>query len=206
MFSEAEGEAAVRLARWSIEAHLRGEEDPKPSIPDSFSEKRGAFVTLNTYPERKLRGCIGYAEPVLTLQEAVVKAATSACHDPRLPPLQVEELDRVVVEVSLLTAPQLIEVSRPLEYTKAIVVGRDGLIIRYGGLSGLLLPQVAVEWKWDAQEFLSQACIKAGLLPDAWFEPGVEVYGFRAEVFSEVEPRGSIARKRLSAVHDSHRG
>jgi uncharacterized protein (TIGR00296 family) len=206
MFSESEGETAVKLARWSIETHLRGDVMPRPSVPEGFSEKMGAFVTVNTYPEGELRGCIGYPEPVMPLEEAIVEAAKSACHDPRFPPLQEEELDAIVVEVSLLTPPQLIKVSKPLEYPEAVAVGRDGLIVRHGPFNGLLLPQVAVEWGWDAQEFLSQTCMKAGLLPDAWFEPGVQVYKFQAEVFSEIEPRGKAIRRSLNAVHDGHRG
>ncbi len=206
MYSETDGEIAVRLARWSIEAHLRQEESQGPSIPASFSEKSGTFVTLNTYPQGELRGCIGYPEPSLPLRDAIAHAAVMACHDPRFPPLELEELNRVVVEVSLLTPPELVEVSKPIEYKKVIVVGRDGLIVRYGGLSGLLLPQVPVDWDWKPEEFLSHTCIKAGLPPDAWLEAGVRVYRFQAEIFEEEEPGGKVHRRGLSAAHDGHRG
>ncbi len=194
------------MARWSIDVHVRQDETPRPDIPSGFAENTGAFVTIEIYPEETLRGCIGYPEAVLSLEKAIVQAAISACHDPRFPPLAVKELDKVVVEVSLLTPPEPMQATRPMDYVKSIVVGRDGLIVRYAGQSGLLLPQVPVGWNWSEEEFLSQTCMKAGLLPDAWFEPTVQVYRFQAEVFREVEPRGRVIRRELSAVHDGHRG
>ncbi len=206
MYSQDEGEAAVRLARWAIEDHVREEDLPRPRVPESFSRKAGAFVTINTYPEEELRGCIGYHDAVLPLEKAVVQAAVSACHDPRFPPLTLEELPGVVAEVSLLTVPEVLRAKRPTDYPATVLVGRDGLIVRRGRAAGLLLPQVPVEWGWDSTEFISQACLKAGLLPDAWFEPDTEVYTFQAEVFREVSPAGPVVRRGLSAVHDGHRG
>ncbi len=204
MYSETEGDAAVRLARWAIEDHLREERLSRPEVPDTFSNKAGAFVTINTYPAEELRGCIGYHDAVLPLEKAVVQAAISACHDPRFPPLASDELRMVVAEVSLLTAPERLEVDRPQEYTKAVVIGRDGLIVRQGQMAGLLLPQVPVEWGWDSAEFLSHACAKAGLLPDAWFEPETEVYTFQAEVFKESSPRGPVRRRELRGADEGH--
>lgn len=206
MYSQGEGEAAVRLARWAIEDHLRDENIPRPQVPDGLSRKAGAFVTVNTYPEEELRGCIGYYDAVLPLEKAVVQAAISACHDPRFPPLALEELSRVVTEVSLLTVPEILRAARPTDYPAVVLVGRDGLIVKHGRSAGLLLPQVPVEWGWDSTEFISQACLKAGLLPDSWFEPGTEIYTFQAQVFREVSPAGPVARRELSAVHDGHRG
>ncbi len=205
MYGDDEGEAAVRLARWTMEGHLGKEDLAKPRLPDRLSEKAGAFVTINTYPQDELRGCIGYHDPVFPLEQAVIQATLSACHDPRFPPLASEELPRVIAEVSLLTVPEPLKSARPLDYPNQVVIGRDGLIVRRGQLAGLLLPQVPVEWGWDATEFISQACVKAGLLPDAWFEPGMEVYTFQAEVFREVSPRGPVERRYLRTVHDGHR-
>ncbi len=206
MYSQTEGETAVRLARWSIEVHLQEEETPKPPVPTIFSRKGGAFVTIQRHPVMELRGCIGYPDASSPLEDAVVRAAIMSCHDPRFPPLSVEDLGHIVVEVSLLEPAELVEVSEPLGYVRAIVVGRDGLIVRSGAQSGLLLPQVPVDGGWDVEEFLSQSCMKAGLLPDAWFEPTVMIYRFQAEVFTEVEPKGRVIRRELSAVHDGHRG
>lgn len=206
MYSEAEGEAAVHLARWAVEAHLTGEEAEKPPLPEAFAQRRGAFVTLEAYPERRLRGCIGYPEATHPLEEAITQSAVSACHDPRFPPLARKELPEVVVEVSLLTPTRRVEVESPLEYRTAVVVGRDGLLVRRGRNGGLLLPQVPVDGRWEVDEFLSQACMKAGLLPDAWFEPAVEIYAFQAAVFAEEAPVGPIVRRELMAVHDGHPG
>lgn len=205
MFDDRDGEAAVRLARWAVEDHLRVEGAPRPELPGSFSAKGGAFVTLERFPGFELRGCIGYPEPALALQEAIAQAAIASCHDPRFPPLSPEEALTVVIEVSLLTPLELVRVARPLEYPKAIQVGRDGIEIRHGMQSGLLLPQVPTDNCWETEEFLSQGCMKAGLLADAWLEPLTQVYRFQAEVFREEEPRGSVTRRGPHAIYDGHR-
>jgi uncharacterized protein len=110
----------------------------------------------------------------------------------------------VVVEVSLLTRPELVEVKKPKEVAKAIVIGRDGIIVAQGPARGLLLPQVPIEWGWSPEDFLSEGCMKAGLLPDAWLEDGTRIYTFQAEIFSEVEPRGFAVRRELGAEHARH--
>ena len=77
-------------------------------------------------------------------------------------------------------------------------VGEHGLIVQRGTLSGLLLPQVAVEYKWTSEEFLEETCVKAGLSPDAWMESGTKVLTFTADVFAEEEPGGEVTRKLFS--------
>ena len=126
-----------------------------------------------------------------------MEAASSACHDPRFPPLAEKELDNIVVEVSVLTVPQEIKVEQRRELPKMIEIGRDGLIMEKGFRRGLLLPQVPVEWGWDAEQFLEQTCHKAGLSPDSWLDPKVKILSFSAEVFAEDTPRGKVVRKRL---------
>ena len=111
--------------------------------------------------------------------------------------MREEELDKVVIEASLLTPPEIITVKKPKHYVKEVVIGRDGLIVEKGFRRGLLLPQVPVEWKWKVDEFLSHTCMKAGLLPDSWLEEGVKIYKFSAKIFSEVEPRGDVVEKKL---------
>jgi len=119
-----------------------------------FSDKSGVFVTLKTYPENELRGCIGFPEPVFPLIDGLRKASLyAAFEDPRFEPLNKEELPNITFEVTVLTPPQLIEAS-PAEYEKHIEIGKDGLIIRRGARSGLLLPQVPVEQHWNKKEFL----------------------------------------------------
>ena len=105
----------------------------------------------------------------------------AACSsDPRFPPLAPTELDSIDIEISLLGPTETI--SGPQE----IVVGRDGLIVERGRQRGVLLPQVAAEWNWDAEAFLAHTCRKAGLPPDAWRQ-GASVSRFEAEVFGEIE-------------------
>lgn len=200
MFDIEEGTKAVRIAREVIERHVRNEEIPEFAIPEKFKEKGGVFVTIDTYPEHKLRGCIGYPEPVYKLIDALIDSAKSAAtRDPRFPQIVERELDEIVVEVSLLTKPELVKVERPKEYINRIVIGKDGLIIEKGFQRGLLLPQVPVEWKWDVEEFLSHTCMKAGLMPDCWLDDNVKLYKFSAQVFAEKEPRGDVEERKLSA-------
>ena len=153
--------------------------DPIPSpqslIPGDF--RAGAFVTLRIKGE--LRGCIGYPEAELPLVEVVERCAVSAAiSDPRFPPLSVAEWNDVDLEISVLGPIERVD------DIQQVVVGRDGLIAEFGRRRGLLLPQVAVEWSWDASEFAAQTCIKAGLPRDAW-QKGARLFKFEAEVFSE---------------------
>ena len=199
--TDEEGIFLVRLARRAVSEYLtkRVLITPPDDTPSRLYEKRGVFVTIKSYPSNELRGCIGFPEPIFPLVEATIKAAlSSALEDPRFPPLSRSELNHVVFEVSALTPPQLIKVSSPTEYPSQIKVGRDGLIVEKGLFKGLLLPQVAVEYNWNEEEFLSQCCIKALLPPDAWLDPDTKVYKFQAEIFEEEKPEGPIKRKTLS--------
>ncbi|MEM1891196.1 MAG: TIGR00296 family protein, partial [Thermofilaceae archaeon] len=108
------------------------------------------------------------------------------------------ELKSVVFEVSVLSPPQLVQYSKPEELLEKIKVGRDGVIIEKGVLRGLLLPQVPVEYEWNAEEFLENACIKAGLPPDAWRTTRIKVYTFTARIFAEVYPEGEVVERVLS--------
>jgi len=184
-----EGRFALRTARDVIEEWVRKENRLEiKEYPESFGDNRGVFVTIHTYPDKKLRGCIGFPEPVMPLIDALTSAAISATHDPRFPRLKRTELPKIIIEVSILTKPEEINVQNPSEYPDNIVVGKDGLIVRKGTVSGLLLPQVAVEWGWNPEEFLMQTCAKAGLPPDEWRTGAVKVFRFRAQIFSEKKP------------------
>jgi uncharacterized protein (TIGR00296 family) len=191
-----EGMLAVRLARKAAEDFVSGRHTSMPDIPKTFSEKRGAFVSLHTYPEKELRGCIGYPEPVLPLKKALEDCAVYACQDSRFEPVQKQELAKIIFEVSILTKPEAIKCA-PKDYPKNVKIGEDGLIIRKGFRSGLLLPQVPVEWKWDVQEFLEHLCEKAGLDIDAWKRKGTEIHSFQAQIFSEKRPGGDVVEKEL---------
>jgi uncharacterized protein (TIGR00296 family) len=208
MYTLEEGKLAVFLARRTMEAWVRGKKDCKPpsKLPESFHRESGVFVTLNTYPGRELRGCIGYPEPVMPLIEAISDSSRSAStRDPRFPPVTARELDKIVVEVSLLTPPELITVKSPKEYLDAIKIGRDGLIADNGILRGLLLPQVPIEWNWNVHEFLDHTCNKAGLPMDAWTDKDTRIYRFTAEIFDEVKPGGEIVARPLSETQEPER-
>jgi len=200
LLSLDEGRILVRTAREAIKTYVEeGTVIRPPRVSGRLREPRGVFVTLTSGGE--LRGCIGHPLPTLPLIEATIDAAiSSATRDPRFPPVSPDELNEIEIEVSVLTRPEPIEVSHPSEYPKRIVVGRDGLIVERGFHAGLLLPQVPVEWGWDAEEFLSQACMKAGLPPDAWLEKGTKISRFSAQIFSEREPGGEIQEKRLQEI------
>ena len=72
----------------------------------------------------------------------------------------------------------------PIVGVEEIEIGRHGLVIEKASHRGLLLPQVATQWKWDGQQFLVQTCRKAGLPKDAWRD-GARIWRFEAEVFGE---------------------
>jgi len=200
MLSLEQGKLLVKFAREVIESYFKdAEAAPPENLKDILSKKRGVFVTLQEFPSRNLRGCIGYPEPVMPLIDAVKGSAISAAlKDPRFPPVKKDELKNLIVEVSVLTKPKLVKVADPIEYLEKIEVGRDGLIVEKGFYKGLLLPQVPVEWKWDVFEFLSHTCLKAGLPQKSWFDKDVKVYKFMGQVFSEVEPCGEVVEKKLS--------
>ena len=198
MLSLEEGKKAVVFARNIVEKFVRNSTNNIPDLEGVFYEKQGAFVTIHTFPERNLRGCIGIPLPVMPLKQAITQAAQSATQDPRFPPLEKDELDHIIIEVTILTKPTLIKVNKPQDYLKEIEIGRDGLIVEQGFFKGLLLPQVPVEQSWDKEEFLSHTCIKAGLLPDAWFDKATKISKFSGQIFTEVEPRGEIKEKNLN--------
>lgn len=188
------GSETVRLARSAAESEVRG--GSRVPAPDfgRFGDPSGAFVTYSTFPDHSLRGCIGYPMPVLPLGMAVTEAARAACHDPRFPDLTERELDRVTVEVTVLTVPERLPRGTPESILDSIEIGRDGLILELRGRRGLLLPQVPVEWGWDKEEYLVHLSAKAGLPPDAWMYPQAVISVFRGEVYSETVPGGDVVQ------------
>jgi len=189
MLTEEEGTSGLKLARAAIEKYLSENARLKApdDLPTCFAEERGVFVTLNKYGN--LRGCIGYPYPVFTLKEAIIEAAISAAvGDPRFPPVTKEEFKAVTIELTILTLPQELKV-KPKELPEQIEIGRHGLIVKKGIYQGLLLPQVATENKWSAEDFLCQTCWKAGLSQDAWLEDDTEVSTFEGQIFREEEKR-----------------
>jgi uncharacterized protein (TIGR00296 family) len=197
MLSLNDGVKAVKYARQVVEEFVKNHNIPSVNLGDVFLENQGAFVTIHTHPGHDLRGCIGIPLPVMSLREAISEGGKSATHDPRFPPLAIDEFDNIIIEVTVLSKPELIKVEKPEDYLQNIEIGRDGLIVEQGFDKGLLLPQVPVEQGWDKEEFLSHTCMKAGLMPDAWFDSSIKISKFEGQVFTEVEPRGEIKEKKL---------
>ena len=194
-----DGRAAVRWARASLAVALRtsGPVAPEADRPDApvFREPRGVFVTLKRHPSGELRGCIGYPLPHLPLAEAIARAAVAAAtDDPRFPPVTEKEIDRLTIEVSVLTVPVPLAGTTPEAMVAEVTIGRDGLIVEGRGTSGLLLPQVGPEQGWTSEELLDGTCEKAGLPAGAWRDPRVRVRRFEAEVFAETAPGGPVER------------
>jgi hypothetical protein len=185
MLSPAGRRALLRLARASVAARVNGQAAPGPAAEDVPDLTAGAFVTLRRRGE--LRGCIGHIEAERPVGEVVVQvAASAALEDPRFQPIRPAELPALDIEISVLGPLERIDPRDPA----AIEIGRHGLVIEQGHHRGLLLPQVATEWGWDRETFLSHLCAKAGLPRDAW-PSGAAVFRFEAEVFSEADAADS---------------
>jgi AmmeMemoRadiSam system protein A len=169
----------LELARESVVARVRGLAPPRAEACGRLAEPRAAFVTLRL--DGRLRGCIGSIDDGHPLGEVVVHCAgAAAVEDPRFAPVSADEVARLVLEISVLTPAVLVGDIEEVE------VGRHGLIVELGRSRGLLLPQVALEWRWDRETFVAQTCLKAGLAPDAWRRGG-SLYRFEAEVFGDVD-------------------
>jgi len=203
-FTLEEGEMLIKFARQNIDFFLKNDRKipVAEEIKEKFKDKYGAFVTLNTQgvSDNSLRGCIGYIEPTYSLYEAIHRVSiSSAIEDPRFPSVTLEEMENILIELSILTPPKLIEVNNPEEYFNKIVIGRDGLIAEKGMRRGLLLPQVPVDHgrNWDVKTFLSHTCSKAWLDPDAWKDLTTKIFSFQAILFEEETPRGKVIRKYL---------
>jgi len=175
--TEEEKRFLKRVAGKSIENAVKGARFPDLSSPTAqLSEKRGVFVTLKI--DDHLRGCIGYLQALKPLADAVREMAKAAAiDDGRFNPVTPDEIEQLEIEITVLSP--LVKVDNPDE----ILIGRDGIFIRSGFQSGVLLPQVAVEQDWDRDAFLTETCLKAGLTPEAWRDPEIEIYRFSAVIF-----------------------
>jgi len=194
--SDSDGVVLVKTARKAVTEFLSNGNRMKleSDLKEKFSFNSGVFVTLNN-PDG-LRGCIGFPMPEKKLSRAIVEGAIAAAtEDPRFPSVKTNELNDIVFEVTVLTPPVEIDVSDPMEYLEKIKVGRDGLIIRHSFSSGLLLPQVPVEYGWNVEEFLQHTCEKAGLARDTWKNESVKIEKFEGIIFKEETPNGTIVRE-----------
>ena len=177
MTTDADRRLLMSLARDAIAGHVAARPQPEPELTGVLMQKVGAFVTIHNRGD--LRGCIGHVEPDQLLGRLIPRMAIAACSsDPRFPAVTGDELPHIALEISLLGPLQ------PIADADAIEIGRHGLVVELGWHRGLLLPQVATDWKWDRETFLAHTCHKAGLPHDAW-RKGAKMFRFEAEVFGE---------------------
>ncbi len=175
--TEQNKRALLKLARDTIASHF---DHSKVILPDAedLQAKCGVFVSL--HKDGDLRGCIGFLRGYKSVVASVVEMANSAAfQDTRFSPVRESELQSIKIEISILSE------MLPVLDTSQIKVGQDGLYIQHPHGSGLLLPQVPVEWNWDLPTFLKQICRKAGLHYEAWKDKGAQLFSFTADVFSE---------------------
>lgn len=186
MIKAGDGVELLRIARRSLEERLLKGRDYQPSRLSSpvCAGPQGAFVTLYSYPGKGLRGCIGRIESEWPLCETVARMAVeSALHDPRFEPMTPPELGQVVINVSALSPLATVE------NKEGIVIGRHGVVLKVRGRTGVFLPEVPVEYGWDAGRMLEQLCMNKMALPrDSWRDEGALIQVFESELFVEEKP------------------
>jgi AmmeMemoRadiSam system protein A len=182
MFQADDRVRLLSIARRALEARVRRERDAAFEGGGALESRCGAFVSIHCGDD--LRGCLGRLEADWAIARVVHHLGRAvADSDPRFPPVVVDELARLSIEVSALGA------QRQVASIEEIEVGRHGLIVERDGRRGLLLPQVAAEHSWDVETFLQHTCLKAALPPNAW-GAGARIFVFEAEVFGEAGERG----------------
>jgi len=179
--SENAKNVLLELAKKSVENRLVGKKSIEiGDLPDELKFDSGCFVTI--HKGGRLRGCIGnFRDDVNILKNVAEMAQSAAFSDPRFAPVVQEEFSQLKFEISVLSP------MTEIEDVETITVGRDGLYIIKGFNSGVLLPQVAVEHKWDKYTFLSQTCLKAGLAENAWESENTRIFRFEALIFGDAQ-------------------
>jgi len=163
----------LEIARQSIAAAVRMEEpyeNPSLELIEELKTKCGVFVSV--YVNRELRGCIGTFSENDPLRQNVQKMAVSAAtEDTRFKPLQPDELEKMHLEISVLSPRKKISDINEIE------LGKHGIYLRKGLNRGTLLPQVATSQNWNVYEFLGNcAKYKAGIGWDGWKTADIFVY------------------------------
>lgn len=181
MLNANEKKELLKIAKDSIKCYLKGSKLELGEIKSSaLQQRQGAFVTLHTKGGH-LRGCIGRLESDEPLYKIVSEIAVeSAFCDSRFEPVNEEELNDLIIEISILSP------LKKIKDIKEIKLGTHGVLVRCGFRSGVFLPQVATETGWSLEEFLSNLCAgKAGLSCNAWKDKSTDIYIFSAEIISE---------------------
>ena len=170
---------AIDLVRWALNSYVKGLFDvPQPKLTDPyFNEKAGVFVTLKK--NGSLRGCIGIIQPTDILARNIITSTrNSALNDHRFPPVRLEEVDKLEIEISILSPPKKSKL-------EDIEIGKHGLIVEGGSLSAVYLPQVATEIGWTFDQWLDSLCDKANLPTSYWKEKEAKFKTFTAQIINE---------------------
>jgi AmmeMemoRadiSam system protein A len=176
------------LARQTLEDFVRKTLRPRAAIDDPHLQMRGLGVFVSLHAKGELRGCIGIVSGSGPLYENVMELTEAAAsRDRRVKPVRRSELDKVNIDISILS--QLKTIDDPL----SLQIGEYGLYVAQGSRHGVLLPQVATEYQWNITTFLEQTCLKAGLCKDAWREHETEDSSFRALVIEEQSWNGALS-------------
>jgi AmmeMemoRadiSam system protein A len=170
----------LSLARQTLQDFVQKTIKTRLEIDDSYLQMRGRGVFVSLYKKRELRGCIGnITRPDPLYQSVIDMTRAAASRDRRVRPVCASELTEIDIRISILSP------FKPIAEPSALEIGKHGLYIVRGSRRGILLPQVASEYRWKAEAFLEQACIKAGLCKDAWRDGATEISSFTSLVIEE---------------------
>ncbi len=180
-FSEKEKREIISVVRKVILSEFENENELGISseLRELASKIGGVYVTLKK--DGALRGRSGTAENELIGKALIEHSKKAAFEDQRFMPVKKEEIKDIKIEVNFLLDIKLVSNEKVVDDIK---VGKSGIIIKSGAYSSILLPQEC-ESSWTKENFLENACIKAGLLPDAWKNSTTTIYLFNSEVISE---------------------
>ena len=178
----SEKKSVIELVRTVIKSSFEKKSEWKilPSLQDKFVKEVGVFVVLKK--AGILRGSSGSINPIPLGQGIISSSKAAAFEDQRFNPVEKEEIDELKIEINILDTPKEVSSEKVLNEIK---LGHTGIVIKSGAYSSIVLPKRAIENKWDSEQFLENACIKAGLLPDAWKDSTTTIYLFEGFVFSE---------------------
>lgn len=181
--NEKQGQLLLELARKTLGFRVgKGEQPDAPDDP-VLQNKAATFVTLKL--EGKLRGCIGNLEPVGALWKGIRdNAVNAALHDHRFSPLTPEELNRVHLDISILSKPEPLVYENTEDLLTKIRPGVDGVILRDGRKGATFLPQVWMQLPLP-EKFFDHLCLKANLSKGIWREKKLDINIYQVQCFKE---------------------
>ncbi|MBR9682536.1 MAG: TIGR00296 family protein [Candidatus Aenigmarchaeota archaeon] len=155
--------------------------------PEELNKERGVFISIykTTGGFKHLRSTVGHAFPTKSVIRALVDYSIMSCKDASFTYLKPEDLDGIQIKISIAGEPELIDIRSPRDYLSRIQIGKDGLVLRKGIMTGDILPEIPVGNSWDVEKYLKHLCVKTGLASNAWTNLSAKIYKFDTETFSE---------------------